>query len=156
MLRKSITENFKCYWKIQVTLRTKKIWVFISLLKMIKKVVSCCSSSHLNRNIIPSTGAPCRTMVASKRIFSRLRLMAICFLYLGSQLSNMEWLSTNRFRSSKSFAWNSCNERLYKSLLTMTKSVFSSAMIVAFRIQSAFIKASSPKLRPASVYKKSI
>lgn len=106
---------------------------------------------YLNRNMIPSTGAPWRTMVESNRTFSRLRLMAICFLYLGSQLSNMAWLSTNLLRSSKSLDWNSCSDRLYRSLLTITRSVFSSAIMVAFRIQSALIRASSPKLRPASV-----
>ena len=112
------------------------------------------NSNHLNRNMIPSTGAPWRTMVESKKTFSRLKLMAICFLYLGSQLSNMAWLSTKRLRSSKSLDWNSWRDRLYRSRFTITKSVFSSAMIVAFRIQSVLIRASSPKLLPASVIKK--
>lgn len=121
--------------------------------KNIIKIFTCYVQSvpHLNRNMIPSTGVPWRTIVESNRTFSRLRLMAICFLYLGSQLSNMAWLSTNLLRSSKSLDWNSCSERLYRSLLTITRSVFSSAIMVAFRIQSALIRASSPKLRPASV-----
>lgn len=89
-------------------------------------------------------------MKLSKLCLSFRKLIDICFLYFGCHLSNSGLFSTKRFLSVNSFAWNACMHLSYKFRSITIKSVASSAMIVAFRTQSEFIKASSPKLLPDS------